>query len=674
MRTDPNSEQATGRARPLRRLLQRLRPIRWQAAGAYGAMLVASGIALVVPLALRDIVDVAIGARPDALAFLPGGLTDRQRLLAGAGLIVVLALVRAVVSFWQRYGTAWVGRTIATDLRRDLMAHLLDREQAFHDRASVGQLMTRITDDTEQVRAFAATGAADLANILALLVGTSALLWSIDPSLAPIALGAVPIVAALAVIGARMLLPRFLELQQARGGLSARLQEALAHVRIVQAFRAERRTSERYDADNEIVYGKRLDLTKIFTTVFPGMSAVLGLATALVLLVGGRRVAAGATTVGSIVAFMTYIVLLGEPVRRLGFLLNLAARASASAARVFELLDQPAVLPPGDGGAPHGGWRGRVRWDGVTFGFGDVAVLTDVDLTVEAGEHVAIVGRSGAGKTALVSLLTRLYDPDAGRVLIDDVDVATLRRPAVAAAVATVEQEAFLFSASIADNIAFARPDAPRGDVEAAGRLAGVDAFARELPDGYDTVVGERGVTLSGGQRQRVALARALLLDAPVLVLDDAVSAVDARTERAIRAALADGARRRTIISVAQRLSTVRAADRIVVLDRGRIVEQGTHGDLVAAGGAYARLFGEALGLTVPDGFDRDGGAGPLDGVRGSGLLDRDGGAGPLDGDGRSGPFDGDGRSGPLDGDGGASPGTIDDPDDDLDPDLEVAR
>jgi len=302
-------------------------------------------------------------------------------------------------------------------------------------------------------------------------------------------------------------------------------------------------------------------------------------------------VISGELSIGTLVAFNAYILLLGQPVRRLGFLLNLAARASTSATRVYELLDRtPSLVDRAT--AEDFAAQGAAAWRDVDFSYGDGPLVLDgVTIAVQPGEHVVIVGRSGAGKTALVDLLPRLYDPTAGTVEVDGRDVADIRRESLRAAVGFVEQEAFLFSATVHDNVAFARPRATREQVVDACRLAGADDFVRALPDGYETLVGERGVTLSGGQRQRLALARALLLDPAVLVLDDAVSAVDAGTESGIREALAVSRGARTVVSVAQRLSTILSADRIVVVDVGRVVESGTHAELVRAGGVYEELY-----------------------------------------------------------------------------------
>jgi ABC-type multidrug transport system fused ATPase/permease subunit len=582
------------------RLLAWLRPYALPAAAAYTALIAATLVSLVGPLILRAIIDAAIGVRPEALDWLPGGLDPQPRLALAAGVIVVLAMIKGLLSFAQRYGTLWVGRHVTTDLRQDLFAHSLRLDAGYHDKASVGRLMTRITNDTEQVRAFVGTAVADVVNIAVLLVGAAVILFRIDTALAWVALAPVPLIAAGAIIFARTMRPRFLAVQSATSSLTARLQESLAQVQVVKAFTAEPRTTHVYAMDNEDLFAKRMFVARGFTTLFPAMSMLLAAGTAAVLLVGGQRVIAGELSIGTLVAFDAYIVMLGLPVRRLGFLLNLASRASASSARIFEVLDTAPRLTDAPRATDLADVEGRVELEQVSFAFpgSKVPVLHDISLTVEPGETVALVGTSGSGKSALVQLLPRLYDPTAGAVRIDGVDIATVRRSSLRRTVGFVGQDPFLFSTSVHDNVAFAQPDATREEVEAACALAGAHDFVLALPEGYDTLVGERGVTLSGGQRQRIALARVLLLDPAVLVLDDAVSAVDAGTETRIRAALAAATGQRTVLIVAQRLSTILSADRIVVLDGGRVAEQGTHAELLTAGGVYARLFARFFGPT----------------------------------------------------------------------------
>jgi ATP-binding cassette subfamily B protein len=366
-------------------------------------------------------------------------------------------------------------------------------------------------------------------------------------------------------------------------------------VRVVKAFAAEDRQLERFRGSVARVFGQSMIATRLraFYNPFIGFLPNLGLA--VVLLVGGRQVVGGSLTLGDFTAFYAYLLMLIAPMRQLGIALGLAQRATASGTRIFELLDREPrlVAPPGAPPLPDG--DGRVEMRHVSFAYNETPALEDVDLVVEAGTTVALVGATGSGKSTLVQLLGRLYDVDAGSVRIDGADIRSVDLRSLRAAIAVVDDDPFLFSATVHENIAYARPQASREDVELAARRAQAAAFIEALPDGYDTRVGERGLTLSGGQRQRIAIARALLADPRILILDDATSSVDASTEQAIKQALREVMAGRTTFVIAHRLSTIALADEIVVLEDGRLAARGTHAELLERSALYAEIAEKGL-------------------------------------------------------------------------------
>jgi ATP-binding cassette subfamily B protein len=419
----------------------------------------------------------------------------------------------------------------------------------------------------------------------------------VDPLLAAFSLLPVPFVVLVAARYGRRSRPALQEVQQRIAELTADVEENISGVRVVKAFAAEPRQLARFEDSVARVFDQSMIATRLraFYNPFIGFLPSVGLA--VVLLVGGRSVIDGRLSLGDFTAFYTYLLMLIAPMRQLGLALGMAQRATASGTRMFQILDrEPRVIAPA-GAPPLPEGRGRVELRDVTFAYEQASTpaLEDVDLEVEAGTTVALVGATGSGKTTLVQLLARLYDVDAGAVLIDGADVRDLDLGALRAAISVVDDDPFLFSATVHENIAYGRPDATRAEVERAAQRAQAAGFIAELPEGYDTTVGERGLTLSGGQRQRIAIARALLSDPRILVLDDATSSVDASTEQAIKVALREVMAGRTTFVIAHRLSTIALADEIIVLEEGRIAARGTHEELLDASPLYAEIAEKGL-------------------------------------------------------------------------------
>ncbi|HWF25681.1 MAG TPA: ABC transporter ATP-binding protein [Solirubrobacteraceae bacterium] len=570
--------------RTFRRLLGFLTPYRrgvyWSFALAFGAM----GATVLIPYLTGRAIN-AIRAH------------HHHTLVVLAIAIGAAALVRLVLSVFRRLVAGRVSLDVEYDLRKILYGHLQRLELGFFDHQQTGQLMSRATVDLQAVRFFLGYGLVFIGQSVLTILLAAVAMFAIKPELAAISLAPVLFVILIADRYGRRSRPALQEVQQRLGELTADAEENVSGVRVVKAFAREDRQRERFQTSATRVFDQAVYATRLEARYTPMISFLPNLGLAAILLVGGREVINGSLNVGDFTAFYAYLLLLITPMQTLGYLLSATQRATASGARIFEILDRaPRIttpdgapdLPPGDG-------RVELIHAGLTFEGATHPALIDANLVVEPGTTVALAGTTGSGKTTLVSLLGRLYDATTGSVKIDGADVTSVRLESLRSAIATVNDDPFLFSATVHDNIAYARPDASREAVEEAAHRARADEFIRELPAGYDTRIGERGLTLSGGQRQRIAIARAILADPRILVLDDATSSVDASTEQEIKAALAEVMVGRTTFVISHRLSTIAAADEIVLLDAGRISDVGTHAELLDRSPSYREMVESGL-------------------------------------------------------------------------------
>ncbi|MGI8440408.1 MAG: ABC transporter ATP-binding protein [Thermoleophilaceae bacterium] len=559
------------------RLLGFLRPYRWMVGLSFVLAAVATGMGVLIPFLVGRTIDQIRAGDPN--------LWPLALAIVGAGLL------RLLFSAVRRLVAGQVSLGVEYDLRNRVYSHLQSLELAYFDGQQTGQLMSRATVDLQAVRFFLGYGLVFILQSLVTLGVAAAVMLAVNPELALIALAPTPLVAAVAARYGLKNRPASQEVQQRIAELTAEAEENVSGVRLVKAFAREERQLARFRSAVTRVFDQSIYSTRLRAFYTPFIAFIPSISLAAILFVGGREAVAGSITVGQFIAFFFYVVLLTSPMRMLGIALGMAQRAVASGARMFEVLDRRPELVSAPGAPTLPAGDGRVELRGVSFDYAaGERVLHAVDLEVAAGSTVALVGGTGSGKTTLVGLIPRLYDVSAGEVRVDGVDVRSVDVASLRREIALVADDSFLFSASLRENIAYAREDASIEDVREAARRAGLGDFVEELPDGYETRVGERGLTLSGGQRQRVAIARALLRDPRILILDDATSSVDATTEAEIRRALREVMEGRTTIIIGHRLSTIALADEIVVLEEGRVTARGSHEELVERSELYREI------------------------------------------------------------------------------------
>jgi ATP-binding cassette, subfamily B, multidrug efflux pump len=541
-----------------------------------GFCLVCKDLAQAVqPLMIRSAVD----------SFRNGGAFVRYALY-----LVGLAILKGFFQYWMRVIIIGISRDTEFDLRNDLFAHLIKLSPDFYARTRTGDIMARATNDLNAVRMMLGPGVMYWFETSLTFVLAIAIMVRVDWRMALFAIMPAPAVSFAVIFFGRIIHHRFEKIQAMFADISSRVQENLAGVRMIRAFVQEKAEMRRFEELNKGYIAQNIKLVRMQGLFQPLLEALIGMTFLVVLWYGGRQVLAGKISVGSLIMFNTYMGMLVWPMIALGWVVNLTQRGSASLKRINEILrEQPLIAAPANA-TQLGAVRGEIEFRGVTLDYGTGPALRHVDLHIPAGTTLAVVGHTGSGKSTLVALVPRLLDPAAGAVLLDGHDLRRLDPAELRRQIGFVPQETFLFSATLAENIAFGVENATPEQIRRAAEMAGLSTDIEGFPKGFETIVGERGITLSGGQKQRTAIARALMRDPKILILDDALSSVDTLTEERILTHLAGVMRGRTVILISHRVSTVRQADRIVVLERGKIVEQGTHAELVDAGGYYAAL------------------------------------------------------------------------------------
>jgi ATP-binding cassette subfamily B protein len=588
-----SSPNTPSRLRTFARLLGFLRPYRWSVAASIVLAIGSQACGMTIPWLTGTIIDDV----------LPGG--DEGQLALLVALVAVFGVAKAVLMVARRFISGKQALAVEFDLRTALYGRLLRLSFRFFDTHQTGQLMSRATVDLTNVRFFLGYGLIFLTQHVLTVFAVVGILFFIDWRLALIALAITPLLVAVAWRYSHISHPVLKDVQQRIADMTTVAEESIVGVNVVKAFAQEPALETTFRERNEAIFQQSLRATRQSALYLPLLSFLPLLAQGAVIVAGGYLVIEDQLTIGSFVSFNVYLLMLVFPLRMLGMWIGQIQRANAAGERIFEVLDEPEGVEqlPAAQPLPPGG--GRIAFEGVTFGYdAERPVLEEVDLEIESGSIVALIGHTGSGKSTLTALLPRFYDPRQGRVTIDGVDVRDVQLPSLRRAIGIVSQDPFLFSTTVTENIAFGIAGATPEDVERAARMAQAHEFIEELPDGYDTVIGERGITLSGGQRQRIAIARALVIDPRILILDDATASVDATTEAAIRLALREVMRGRTTLIIAHRLSTISLADEIVVLEHGCVAARGTPEELRNESPLYREieehgLIGGALAAEV---------------------------------------------------------------------------